>query len=464
MENTSVECDGNEFGLENLGHLPLLEQIHRLLHAIQNDYPYKETKGWKSLTVKQKREMLEYIKYKQIGKVTTNEQQERKEKTSAYEEIITRVDTEKKEAMRPDPYLEMIRKRNIRNISGSKLKDTRIETRDHFITECAHELQDATRSSKLKGSSRHRWKVMDEEFYGTKPCFCGKTHAIVEKKNAKSDMKVIDTTIRSIMITFGDAAEPCIIYRQIFDSSYIVGEFTRNRLKAMDEESTSGDACLRTLVDLFQEEAMYYGRWREFKTETKQENDLETIKEEELAEELNFFAVSEANGGLSEEFLTRIKFADERTQKMDWVIYDSFSQDRRKNFMVKKGVPFKEWLKISDCSQASLEFLNFVVYYNIGRLVELAIKYRAGGILLEQRDSLLTSDISAIIETFDKSTAAIPPKRDVPLKQKKRKAKKMAKGKDSYMACNLNQDSRADELHKGAQQSTDSGIRLKRLR
>lgn len=90
---------------------------------------------------------------------------------------------------------------------------------------------------------------------------------------------------------------------------------------------------------------MYYGRWREFKTETKQENDLETIKEEELAEELNFFAVSEANGGLSEEFLvcvtttitrmydkltmlrqTRIKFADERTQKMDWVIYDSFSQ------------------------------------------------------------------------------------------------------------------------------------------
>lgn len=37
-----MECDGNEFGLENLGHLPLLEQIHRLLHAIQNDYPYKE--------------------------------------------------------------------------------------------------------------------------------------------------------------------------------------------------------------------------------------------------------------------------------------------------------------------------------------------------------------------------------------------------------------------------------------
>lgn len=71
---------------------------------------------------------------------------------------------------------------------------------------------------------------------------------------------------------------------------------------------------------------------------------------------------------------------------------------------------------------------------------------------------------SAVIETFDKSTAAIPPKRDVPLKQKKRKAKKMAKGKDSDMSCNLNQDSRADELRKGAQQSTDSGIRLKRLR
>ena len=33
---------GNEYGLHDLARLPLLEQVHRLFHAIQHQYPYKE--------------------------------------------------------------------------------------------------------------------------------------------------------------------------------------------------------------------------------------------------------------------------------------------------------------------------------------------------------------------------------------------------------------------------------------
>lgn len=31
-----------EYGLRDLARLPLLEQVHRLFHAIQQQYPYKE--------------------------------------------------------------------------------------------------------------------------------------------------------------------------------------------------------------------------------------------------------------------------------------------------------------------------------------------------------------------------------------------------------------------------------------
>lgn len=57
---------------------------------------------------------------------------------------------------------------------------------------------------------------------------------------------------------------------------------------------------------MFHEEATYYGRWREFRGESKHEqNELEDVEEEELAEELDLFAVSEADSVFNEAFLVR---------------------------------------------------------------------------------------------------------------------------------------------------------------
>lgn len=48
MEPTLESADApqdsaaNQFGLQDLAQLPLLEQVHRLFHAIQMQYPYKE--------------------------------------------------------------------------------------------------------------------------------------------------------------------------------------------------------------------------------------------------------------------------------------------------------------------------------------------------------------------------------------------------------------------------------------
>lgn len=174
---------------------------------------------------------------------------------------------------------------------------------------------------------------------------------------------------------------------------------------------------------MFHEEAAYYGRWREFRGESKHEqNELEDVEEDELAEELDLFAVSEADSVFNEAFLERIKFADERTKAMDWSIYDTFARGRKLNFMSSKGQQFRHWLRIGKCSRASLEFMNFVTYhkcarqlcvfrslckwvvahnwhvfvyvlFSIGRLVELAIKHRHGGALQAMASPLVKSDI-----------------------------------------------------------------------
>ncbi|GLE01667.1 hypothetical protein PINS_up010501 [Pythium insidiosum] len=121
---------------------------------------------------------------------------------------------------------------------------------------------------------------------------------------------------------------------------------------------------VQTLVEIFGEEAMYYGRWREFRGETKQQDtDLEDVEEEQLAEELDLFAVSEAEAVFNEAFLERIRFADERTRGMDWSIYDSFARSRKLNFMSQRSSPFRQWLGLGSLSKASLEFMNFVAYH-----------------------------------------------------------------------------------------------------
>lgn len=43
--DTAVASDEeSEYGLKDLARLPLLEQVHRLFHAIQHKYPYKEAR------------------------------------------------------------------------------------------------------------------------------------------------------------------------------------------------------------------------------------------------------------------------------------------------------------------------------------------------------------------------------------------------------------------------------------
>lgn len=65
--------------------------------------------------------------------------------------------------------------------------------------------------------------------------------------------------------------------------------------------------CSKTLVEIFDDEAIYYGRWREFRGETKHEqNELEDVEEEELAEELDLFAVSESEAVFNEAFMVRL--------------------------------------------------------------------------------------------------------------------------------------------------------------
>lgn len=83
---------------------------------------------------------------------------------------------------------------------------------------------------------------------------------------------------------------------------------------------------VQILADTFPEEAVYYGRWRNFRAESKQEHDLEDVEEEELADELDLFAISDLDSALNEKFMARIQFADKRTQEMNWLLYDNFSQ------------------------------------------------------------------------------------------------------------------------------------------
>lgn len=41
-EQTEEQEEDQEYGLSGLVDLPLLEQVHRLFHAIQHKYPYQQ--------------------------------------------------------------------------------------------------------------------------------------------------------------------------------------------------------------------------------------------------------------------------------------------------------------------------------------------------------------------------------------------------------------------------------------
>ncbi|CAI5703911.1 unnamed protein product [Peronospora effusa] len=386
----------NEYGLEDLARLPLLEQVHRLYHAIQHKYPYKETNAWKTLPLDQKMKMLNYIRDKRQRKLQTDA--ESKPETRREDDVKA----EEKEplldptlAVTSDPYLKMLQQRSLRSAGSVVTKGDETAALPRHPNSAYVAPTEVPYYAQRKPKHKPRWQVAEGEFF-EELCACGLKHD-TGKVGKKSSLML--HTISSMMSTFGDSTKSCV--DTVEEVQALVGDHMRRVLGTVDSEVIAASSCLRTLVEIFDEEAIYYGRWREFRGETKHaENELEDVEEEELAEELDLFAVSETDDVFKEAFLERIRFADERTKRMDWSIYDMFARGRKLNFMNNKAQQFRQWLGLGKISRASLEFLNFVAYHNIGRLVELAIKNRTGGELRQLETPLLKDDIESVALSF----------------------------------------------------------------
>ncbi|KAG6572526.1 Transcription initiation factor IID, 18kDa subunit [Phytophthora cinnamomi] len=378
----------NEFGLQDLARLPLLEQVHRLFHAIQHQYPYKETNAWKTLPLDQKKKMLTYIREKRQRKAQRDaEPKGAEDETQREEEKQPPPPLDQAAAVRSDPYLKMLQQRSLRS-AGPVADAAALPKHPNSAYVAPAEVPHYTQA---KPKYKPRWQVAEGEFFEEK-CACGVKHE-TDKKGKKASLLL--HTISSMMSTFGDSTQSCLT--TVEEVQTLVGDHMCKVLGSVNPEVLTASSCLRTLVEIFEEEAIYYGRWREFRGETKhEENELEDVEEEELAEELDLFAVSETEDVFNEAFLERIRFADERTKTMDWSIYDVFARGRKLNFMNNKAQQFRQWLGLGKISRASLEFLNFVAYHNIGRLVELAIKNRTGGELKQLETPLLKDDIEYV--------------------------------------------------------------------
>ncbi|KAG7377660.1 hypothetical protein PHYBOEH_000748 [Phytophthora boehmeriae] len=393
----AVEGDAgaeNEYGLQDLARLPLLEQVHRLFHAIQHKYPYKETNAWKTLPMEQKKKMLEYIRDKRQRKLEPSNAgatASGRDQTNATCEEKTSPADDPALAVKSDPYLKMLQQRSLRSLGPVADGDGALPSHPNSAYVAPADVQHYEVKSKVKS----RWQIADEEFFD-EVCACGVKHEFARGSKKAS---LLLRTISAMMSTFGDSNRSCLTAAE--EVQALVGEHMQKTLSSVNPEILAASSCLRTLVEIFEEEAVYYGRWREFRGETKhEENELEDVEEEELAEELDLFAVSETDAVFNEAFLERIRFADERTKTMDWSIYDVFARGRKLNFMNNKAQQFRQWLGLDKISRASLEFLNFVAYHNIGRLVELAIKNRTGGELKQLDSPLLKDDIESVSLTF----------------------------------------------------------------
>ncbi|KAK1931110.1 hypothetical protein P3T76_013299 [Phytophthora citrophthora] len=385
----------NEYGLQDLARLPLLEQVHRLLHAIQFKYPYKETNAWKTLPLDQKKKMLDYIRDRRqrqhqsdveaVGETTMEDEAKSEDEQPPVDPAM---------AIKSDPYLKMLQQRSLRSAGPGVTGEDGNSLPKHPNSAYVAPAQ-VKHYTTVKPKYKPRWQVAEGEFF-EEICVCGVKHNTTSKGKKVS---LILHTISSMMSTFGDSTQSCVT--TVEEVQALVGDHMRKVLGSVNPEVLTASSCLRTLVEIFEEEAIYYGRWREFRGETKhEENELEDVEEEELAEELDLFAVSETDDVFNEAFLERIRFADERTKTMDWSIYDVFARGRKLNFMNNKAQQFRQWLGLGKISRASLEFLNFVAYHNIGRLVELAIKNRTGGELKQLDTPLLKDDIESVALTF----------------------------------------------------------------
>ncbi|ETW09659.1 hypothetical protein H310_00175 [Aphanomyces invadans] len=387
MEDASAAVD--EYGLRGIATLPLMEQVHRLLHAISMKYPYKETAAWKTLPLDAKRQILLYIKankpktgehtpslsfapppsdtqdddYDNEGLLTTDDKGgvEPPPTTSSVDDdgnpqLATAKSTEKAPVAASDPYLAALRTEHSQPVGPPKYQMT--------------------------------WKVKHIPKSVSFKCSCGAVHR-TETGNAVLD------EVRVMMTTFGDVDTPCNA------TAAVVQAIVQKQVKSALLKSSLKQYSLLDFTKLFHDEAMYYARWKEFKSNTKDDEDDggpdDVELSDDLVDELDMFASYESMelNAFQQYFLERMKFADKRTQSMDPSTYLDFSKKRSTNFMAHTK-PFLDWLGLPAMSKACIEFLNFVVYNKIGRLVEEAIKLKRQGQLDTLPGALMAADVKAV--------------------------------------------------------------------
>jgi hypothetical protein len=264
--------EASQYGLKDLARLPLLEQIHRLFHAIQQKYPYTETAAWQSLPLEQKRRMLAYIRDRRAKKeelaatpaapVTTP--------TVAAGEgapVATAAATSSStpapatRAVKTDPYLQMLQKRTLLT---TPTPAAALHTHPSS-SYAAGQQQLAQYVERRAAAAKSRWKVVDAEFYDNPQCACGETHEPVPLHD-KSDKSLLPT-MRAMLSTFGDHTRPCLTTvkhvkgvgtfegirsRRVVDSvliarfcCWIVGGYLCGRLSSLMEDGEVHATCLR---------------------------------------------------------------------------------------------------------------------------------------------------------------------------------------------------------------------------
>ncbi|OQR96045.1 hypothetical protein THRCLA_07390 [Thraustotheca clavata] len=353
----------DSFGLDELKSLPLLEQVHRLHHAISMGYAYRETAAWKAMAIEDKRRLLEYIKETRTSlKPKMNVQED--EDYDNEEEDMSKKDDE--ETMDEDQI---------------ESTDRNIEPKD-----------DAYLKMLEMRKGKAQWKIIDneEKKRERKDCPCG-----VEHENGTS---VVLDEIKMMMMTFGDHDYVCDV----------TAIFIQERVKENIRRTigTIEQIALMELIDMFPEEAMYYGRWKEFKTTAKEDSNENDVTEDtitdEMVDEMDLLASYEDKGEMAMfemYFMERIKFADVRTKTMESIAYLDFSKKRTTNFM-KDSQAFLAWLELPKVSRATLEFLNFIVYNRIGLYVEEAIRASHHGVLEKLEQPLQVDQVKAIALKF----------------------------------------------------------------
>jgi hypothetical protein len=216
-----------EYGLKDLARLPLLEQVHRLFHAIQQRYPYKEvgglacgalrslwcvdgtddgagrqTNAWNTLPLDQKKRMLDYIRDRRTRKPPASEAGEGVTPTpDGASEPAPTTTAEPPATAKADPYLQMLQRRTLRSAptnSGSSVHPNSAYVAPAAVAEYAESAREAKKRVKA------RWKLAEAEFYEHE-CVCGVTHP--ELKGAKGTLL---HTISAMMSTFGDADKSCV--------------------------------------------------------------------------------------------------------------------------------------------------------------------------------------------------------------------------------------------------------------